>query len=391
MKTFAQRLIGATVLDRATYEEVEADRGGTGQAMAVVLLSALAAGIGARGLGGPISLAPFVGIVALLAWAAWALLTFEIGTRLLPEPGTRADVNELLRTIGFASAPGLLRIIGIVPAFAMPAFVLSAIWMLAAMVVAVRQALDYRSTARAFAVCVLGWALTIAFVVVLGLFASPLAAQEGTSNPQAPLVLDIVRGGSVNQQRCEIVKREPTGGGTERLTLATPVHGFVGPANTPLPSPEALRLHLGGGRVVDMRIEEVVAPAAGLPDVALLKVTARSNVALPVATREFTVAPREVGGPLVTVAFGEEKGGTVDVPFAVKSGEAVIDATATVTRKGSLALADVSVLRVGDRAVTLRFSLAGNPPPAVQPPSVPCPPAQALVSVSLDVLSRRVR
>lgn len=173
MRTFVQRLIGASVLDRATYEEIEADRGGTGQAMTVVVLSAVAAGIGARGLGGPLSFAPFAGVVALLGWAAWALLTFEIGTRLLPEPGTHADVGELLRTIGFAAAPGLLRIIGVVPAFALPAFVLSAIWMLLAMVVAVRQALDYRSTARAFAVCALGWILTIVVIVVLGLLVSP--------------------------------------------------------------------------------------------------------------------------------------------------------------------------------------------------------------------------
>jgi predicted MFS family arabinose efflux permease len=41
------------------------------------------------------------------------------------------------------------------------------------MVVAVRQALDYKSTARAVAVCVLGWALAIGIAVALGLFFGP--------------------------------------------------------------------------------------------------------------------------------------------------------------------------------------------------------------------------
>ncbi len=172
--TFLQRLIGAAALDTAIYEEVEADRGATGQALAVVLLSSVAAGIGARGLGGG-SLANivFISIVALLAWAAWALVTFEVGTRLLPEPQTRADPGELLRTIGFAATPGLLRVFGVMPAVAVPVFAVSAVWMLIAMIVGVRQALDYTSTVRAVAVCVLGWLLAIAFALVIGVLFAP--------------------------------------------------------------------------------------------------------------------------------------------------------------------------------------------------------------------------
>jgi hypothetical protein len=75
----------------------------------------------------------------------------------MPEPQTRSNVGQLLRTIGFATAPGCLRVMGILPGSTLPVFALSAIWMLVAMVVAVRQALDYESTARALAVCALGW------------------------------------------------------------------------------------------------------------------------------------------------------------------------------------------------------------------------------------------
>jgi hypothetical protein len=175
--SFFQRLLGAAALDVAIYEDVEADRASTGQAMAVVLLSSLAAGVGNGGLEG-VTLDRIVVFtsVALLSWAAWALVTFEVGARLLPGPDTRADVGELLRTLGFASTPGLIRVFGIMPGMALPAAVIAAVWMLAAMVVAVRQALDYRSTARAISVCLLGWALVMAATVVIGVLFGPTAS-----------------------------------------------------------------------------------------------------------------------------------------------------------------------------------------------------------------------
>jgi len=172
--TFLQRLIGAVSLDAAIYEEVEADRSATSQALVVVVMSSVAAGIGGRGLGGRrIIKKKILTVVTLLAWAAWALLTFQIGGRLMPEPQTRVDVGELLRTIGFSSAPGLLRVFGVLPGVTIPAFAITAVWMLAAMIVAVRQALDYTSTVRAIAVCVVGWVLAIAFAIGIGLVFGP--------------------------------------------------------------------------------------------------------------------------------------------------------------------------------------------------------------------------
>jgi hypothetical protein len=165
--------MGAAALDIAIYEEVEADRGATAQAFVVVLLSSVAGGIGAVGLaGGAVNIA-FFSMVALLSWVAWALVTYTVGVHLLPEPQTRADVGELMRTIGFASTPGLLRVLGFMAPMAKPVFVLTALWMLVAMVVAVRQALDYTSTARAVAVCVIGWLLAIGFAVAFGLMFAP--------------------------------------------------------------------------------------------------------------------------------------------------------------------------------------------------------------------------
>jgi hypothetical protein len=174
---FLQRLLGAAALDVAIYEEVEADRTATGQAIAVVILSSVAAGIGSRGFGGasPGTMV-LMTIGALLGWAAWALVTLQIGGRLMPEPQTRVDMGELLRTIGFANTPGLLRVFGFIPSVSYPAFAIAAIWMLLAMVVAVRQALDYTSTSRAVIVCAIGWILSLAISFAMGLlFAAPVS------------------------------------------------------------------------------------------------------------------------------------------------------------------------------------------------------------------------
>lgn len=169
MASIQDRMFRAAKLDAQLYEEVEADRDATGQAMTVVVLAAVAAGIGSLGSGSALGIITGT-IVALVSWLVWAFLTYFIGTRLLPEPQTSADYGELLRTIGFASAPGLIRVLGIVPGLAAPLFLISGIWMLVAMVIAVRQALDYTSTWRALGVCLIGW---LAQVVIL-ILAAPL-------------------------------------------------------------------------------------------------------------------------------------------------------------------------------------------------------------------------
>jgi Yip1-like protein len=171
--SYLQRLVGAAALDRTIYEEVEADDRATMQACTTVVISSLAAGIGARGFDGIAINFVWTSLVALMAWAAWALVTYGIGVFLLPQRQTESDVGELLRTTGFATAPGCLRILGVLPGVTVPVFAVTAIWMLAAMVVAVRQALDYDNTARAVAVCVVGWALALGMAVLYGSFIGP--------------------------------------------------------------------------------------------------------------------------------------------------------------------------------------------------------------------------
>ena len=166
MTHLKDRMIRAAKLDVDLYEEVEADQGALGQAMVVVVLSSAAAGIGSFGQGGLGGM--LIGTIAAIAgWYIWAYLTYFIGTRLLPEPQTKADHGELLRTIGFSSAPGLIRVLGIIPWLTEIVFYIASIWMLVAMVIAVRQALDYESTWRAVGVCVIGWIVQAAFLMFL--------------------------------------------------------------------------------------------------------------------------------------------------------------------------------------------------------------------------------
>ncbi len=166
MSTFKDRIIRAAKLDVHLYEEVEADRGAMGQATGVVVLSSIAAGVGSIakvGIGGIL-----VGtVIALIGWYIWAYLTYFIGTKLLPEPQTKADHGELLRTIGFSSSPGLIRVLGVIPGLAGPVFLVASIWMLVAMVIAVRQALDYKSTLRALGVCVIGWIIQAVILALM--------------------------------------------------------------------------------------------------------------------------------------------------------------------------------------------------------------------------------
>ncbi len=166
MASMVDRMVRAAKLDAQLYEEVEADKGALGQAMGVVVLASVAGGVGSGRLGGLSGI--LIGTVgALIAWFIWAALTYFIGTKLLPESTTRADVGELLRTTGFSSSPGLIRVLGLVPGLTGIVFFISGVWMLTAMIIAVRQALDYRSTFRAVGVCIIGWIVQVVVLLLL--------------------------------------------------------------------------------------------------------------------------------------------------------------------------------------------------------------------------------
>ncbi len=154
-KNFISRVFRAIKIDVELYEEVEKDKAATIQAGFIVVLSSMAAGIGALQLGASnFLLAP---IVSLISWYVWAYIIYFVGVKLFPEKNTKSNHGELLRTIGFSSAPGLIRVFGITPDLMAVTFIGSAFWMLACMVVGVRAALDYKSLWRALGVVIVAW------------------------------------------------------------------------------------------------------------------------------------------------------------------------------------------------------------------------------------------
>ena len=166
---FIKRVIRALKLDPELYEEVEADKGSMGQAMLVVVMVSVAAGIGSIGILGIEGI--IVGtILDLIGWFIWALLAYVIGTKLLPEPQTKSDLGELLRVIGFARSPGIFLILLLIPVAGKFIAIVLTIWMFVAMVIAVRQALDYKSTWRAAGVCILGAVIYFIINIVVNSF-----------------------------------------------------------------------------------------------------------------------------------------------------------------------------------------------------------------------------
>ncbi len=161
------RIVRAAKLDTALYEEVEHDKGANWQAFWIVVLSGLAAGLGGAraGPGGLIA-----GIaVALGLWLLWAGITLLVGTKLLSGPATQANYGQLMRTLGFAAAPGLIRVIGIIPFLYGITSLVASIWMLLATIVAVQTALDYKDVWRATVVVLVGWIIMLVVSLVFNI------------------------------------------------------------------------------------------------------------------------------------------------------------------------------------------------------------------------------
>ena len=162
-------MFGAARLDDHTYEAVEADPSATLQAAWVVVLVSVASGIGLLGTGGGLG-GLIVGVaLGVSQWAFWAFITYWVGTRFLPTPETHATWGQLARTTGFAQSPGVLKVLGFIPGIGLTLFFVVSVWQFAAMVIAVRQALDYRSTWRALDVVAIGFAVVLLFTLIFGL------------------------------------------------------------------------------------------------------------------------------------------------------------------------------------------------------------------------------
>lgn len=166
-RSLIARMMGAAMLDVSVYEEVEADQSATTQAAIVVAIVAVCAAIGNYNQGGRGVIAAI--IAAFVSWILWSVLTYFIGTKLF---NGRADIGEMLRTLGFAQAPGVIAILGIIPFVGRLVVFAVAIWQLVTGVIAIRQALDF-DTGKAVATAVISWIIVavitaIIFTMILG-------------------------------------------------------------------------------------------------------------------------------------------------------------------------------------------------------------------------------
>jgi hypothetical protein len=165
MASLQDRVIGALRLQPATFEEVEHDATATSQAATVVAIAALSGAIATLLYSFNIVMFLAQIVLGLIGWVIGSAVIYFVGTRLLPGKNTEADLGQVLRVAGFAQSPGLFGIINVIPILGWLIGVALAIWSIVALVIGVRQALDYDDTLKAVIVCVIAWA--IMFVVTL--------------------------------------------------------------------------------------------------------------------------------------------------------------------------------------------------------------------------------
>lgn len=144
-----KRMVGAMFLDVDTFEEVEHDEDATGQAAIVVIMVAVASGIGASGAG--LFGALFASVGALVDWVVWAGIVYLVGDKIF---GGKATWGEIMRTLGFAQAPGIFWIFAIVPLLGLPVYLAVQLWVAIASFIAIRQGLDIGNAKTAMTIFV---------------------------------------------------------------------------------------------------------------------------------------------------------------------------------------------------------------------------------------------
>ena len=161
------RMLRASMLDAHVYEEVESDSSAIVQAVLIVVVVAVARGVATLSVTDNVLGIAFGILAGLLSWAVWAFITYMVGTKLLKTGDTESSWGELARVTGFAQSPGLLFLIAVVPVVGTWILPVVSLWQLAAMVVGIRQALDYTSTFRAIGVVLIGFVAVIPLQLIL--------------------------------------------------------------------------------------------------------------------------------------------------------------------------------------------------------------------------------
>ena len=154
-----ERMLGAATLNPDTFEDVEHDRGATIQAALIVIIVSIASVVGGFLAGdGDILRGLIFGVVrGVVSWAVWAGVAMLVGTTILKTPATHADWGQVSRGTGFAQTPGILSVLFFIPIAGPILWFAVFLWQWAAMIISLRQTLDYDSTWRAFFVVLIAF------------------------------------------------------------------------------------------------------------------------------------------------------------------------------------------------------------------------------------------
>ena len=180
------RIVRAIRLDWTVFREIAQDREAMKEAAIIVLVVTFLAALGGTGGllmaqvdAGTAILGFFVNWFVngiLIGWIGWAILTYFVGAVLFKG---QTDVQEMMRVLGYASAPRLLGLLGFIPCvgwlFVIAGWVLSLI----AGIIAIREAMDF-DTRNAIITVVISWIAAFAIALIInGLFGMGMAMSAG--------------------------------------------------------------------------------------------------------------------------------------------------------------------------------------------------------------------
>ena len=159
MDVMINRVLRAAQLDREFFKEAEADTSLNQEALTIVIIVSVLAGIGSfigtlrQGFGAAILGLFVTTLIGVANYYIWAYVTHFIGTNMFEG---EADVGELLRVLGYASGPRLLSFFQFIPCLGAILAFAGGIWALVVGFFGVQEALDLDTTETLVTV-VLGW------------------------------------------------------------------------------------------------------------------------------------------------------------------------------------------------------------------------------------------
>jgi hypothetical protein len=158
------RIMRVLRLDAPVFSEIAKDPAATTQAGIIVVAVSLLSGLGS-GFRGHFFSSLFWELIAgvVLGWLLWAVITYFVGTSLF---GGKTTVEEMLRVLGYASAPRLLGFFAFIPCVGRLAALVGGILALVAGFIAVREAMQF-DTGKAVVAVVIGWLVALVLTAVL--------------------------------------------------------------------------------------------------------------------------------------------------------------------------------------------------------------------------------